>query len=171
MPELPEVESLRRKLEKALRGRRIATAEVFEDPLVFGGIHAEVIKEAIEGAIVEDVGRKGKYWWLAFQDRPALMGHLGMSGWVRLLSGETPRFAKLILHSESGKAFAFTDPRRFGRLWMADDPAHDPRILALGPDSWLELPHAEPLHEQLTRRKAPIKGVLLDQKLFAGIGN
>ena len=171
MPELPEVESVRRNLETALRRRRITKVEVFEDPLVFRGTRPQDIREAIEGATVEDVGRKGKYWWLTLQDRAALMGHLGMSGWMQSLSGDAPRFAKLVLQSESGKSFAFTDPRRFGRFWLADDPSQDPRILALGPDAWLELPEAESLRELFLCRKAPIKGILLDQKLFAGIGN
>ncbi len=189
MPELPEVESVRRKLEKALRGRRIAAAEFFEAPLVLSGIPAGALREVVEGATVEEVGRKGKYLWLELEDRPALMGHLGMSGWIRALNarpgprliahGEaplddadgSPRFAKLILRTDSGRRFVFTDPRRFGRLWLAGDPTQDPRILALGPDAWLDLPAPDALHELFLRRNAPIKGLLLDQKLFAGIGN
>ena len=189
MPELPEVESVRRKLEKALKGKRIRTAEVFDDPLVLSGMAPDALRSVLEGARVEAVGRKGKYWWLELQDRPAVLGHLGMSGWIRVLNGRSgtrlvsqgaaplddergaPRFAKLILTPETGRPIVLTDPRRFARLWVAADPRRDPRILALGPDAWSELPETEEFHALLTRRKAPVKGVLLDQKLFAGIGN
>lgn len=188
MPELPEVESVCRLMRRVLGGKQIVAAEVAEDEIVLGGIPASVVQAAIVGRTVVDLGRKGKYWWIELDEKPWLFGHLGMSGWIRELGHPTrrlhahgeaplddaegrPRFLKLLLEAEDGSRIAFTDGRRLGRLWLRDDPSSDPAISKLGFDSYLELPPSEDLAKLLGKRKAPIKAVLLDQGVFAGVGN
>ncbi|HJP84225.1 MAG TPA: DNA-formamidopyrimidine glycosylase family protein [Fimbriimonadaceae bacterium] len=188
MPELPEVETVRQTLRRVLKGKKIVRAEVREDAIMMFGVPPEVIQTGLEGRTVTEVGRKGKYWWLEFADQPWLYGHLGMSGWVREIGQDSirlrehgrapwedengrPRFLKLELEVEGGGKVAFTDGRRLGRLWLSSNPKDDPRMEKLGPDALDELPTGKNLHAILSKRKAPIKALLLDQKLFAGVGN
>ncbi|HSI72475.1 MAG TPA: DNA-formamidopyrimidine glycosylase family protein [Fimbriimonas sp.] len=188
MPELPEVESVRRLMQRVLVGKVIVAAEVAPDEIVLSGTPPEAVEAALVGKTVKGVGRKGKYWWIELDEKPWLFGHLGMSGWVRHLGRDTiklhshgkaplddaegrPRFLKLLIEVEGGEQIAFTDRRRFGRLWLGDGPDSDPAISKLGFDCLTELPSAKVMREKLARRKAPIKAVLLDQGLFAGIGN
>jgi formamidopyrimidine-DNA glycosylase len=188
VPELPEVESVCRLMRRVLVGRPIVAAEVPPDEIVLCGTPPDAFREALVGRIVTEVGRKGKFWWLEFEGFPWVYGHLGMSGWIRELGqasrrlhahGEAPlddkegrpRFLKLLLEVESGERIAFTDGRRLGRLWVGGGPKSQPQIAKLGADAWSELPPVEALQALLARRKAPIKAALLDQGLFAGIGN
>lgn len=188
MPELPEVESVRRIMERVLKGRRIAKAEVVPDDIMQFGQNPLTIQEALEGKLVTAVGRHGKYWWLELEEKPWLYGHLGMSGWIRELGAPTmrlkehgnaplddetgrPRFLKLLLETEEGGRIAFTDGRRLGRMWLSSDPTQDDRLTKLGPDAYTALPELDALIAILKKRKAPLKALLLDQGIFAGVGN
>jgi formamidopyrimidine-DNA glycosylase len=173
MPELPEVETVRRMLRRELQNRVIVAALLSPDDLVLSGTPPEAFVSALVGSRVLDVGRKGKYWWLELDRKPWLFGHLGMSGWIHHLSpGEPePRFWKLILEVEGGSRIAITDARRLGRVWLGESPATEKAILKLGFDALEEPPGVETLQAALKRRKTPIKAVLLDQTLFAGVGN
>ncbi|AIE87485.1 Fpg/Nei family DNA glycosylase [Fimbriimonas ginsengisoli] len=188
MPELPEVESVCRMMRRVLGGKKIVSATVADDEIVNSGTPAEAIRSALEGHVVTGVGRKGKYWWIELDERPWLFGHLGMSGWVRELGKSSqrlhshgkapmddedgnPRFLKLLIEAEDGSRVAFTDGRRLGRLWLADGPEVDTRVKRLGFDVYEALPSVEELAKILGKRKAPIKAVLLDQGVFAGVGN
>lgn len=188
MPELPEVESVRRLMERVLGGQRIVKAEVPPDEIVLSGFPADEVRKAVLGRTVTGVGRKGKFWWVELDERPWLFGHLGMSGWIRELGGKEtrlkehgnaplvdeegkPRFLKLLLEGEGGGRIAFTDGRRLGRLWLGDNPETDRRVAQLGPDAFLELPPIAEFARVILKRKAPIKAVLLDQAVYSGIGN
>lgn len=188
MPELPEVETVRKTLARVLKGKRIVTAEVLPDSIMMFGVEPTVIQAALEGRTVTDVGRHGKYWWLEFEDKPWVYGHLGMSGWVRELGADSirlrehgkmpfddesgrPRFLKVLLEAEDGGRVAFTDGRRLGRLWLSSNAKTDKKMGKLGRDVYDDLPNDQELFAILQKRKAPIKALLLDQKLFAGIGN
>lgn len=188
MPELPEVESVRRLMERVLGGKKIVEAEIPSDPIVLSGHEPEMIQNAVVGRRVLGVGRKGKYWWLELDERPWLFGHLGMTGWIRELGGrETrlkehgtaplldengkPRFLKMLLTAEDGSRIAFTDGRRLGRLWLGESPEADRRVAQLGPDAFLDLPPPKAFAELFRKRKAPIKALLMDQGILSGIGN
>ena len=189
MPELPEVESVCRLMRRTLEGKRIARVEVMEDDIVLSGNPPEAVHAALHGRTVTGVGRRGKFWWLTLDgDGPTVFGHLGMSGWIRevgtdgkrlhshgkapLVDAEgRPRFMKLLVEVEGGGSVAFTDSRRFARLWLGDSPEADKQVQRLGPDAFEALPSVEALVAKLRKRKAPIKAVLLDQKAFAGVGN
>jgi formamidopyrimidine-DNA glycosylase len=188
MPELPEVETARRTMSAALKGKRIRTAEFPPDSIVHSKLPPGALLAAVEGATVIDVHRKGKYWWLELDRRPWLFGHLGMAGWVRELGkesirlrehGNAPwedadgnvRFMKMRLTAEDGRAVVMSDGRRLARLWLAESPEASKNVAALGADVLDHPWKPEALHAVLSKRQAPIKALLLDQKLFAGVGN
>jgi formamidopyrimidine-DNA glycosylase len=187
MPELPEVESVRRLMERVLAGRKLIEVEVPEDTIVLSGFKPGQIRETLLGRTVKKVGRRGKTWWLELDQKPWLYGHLGMTGWIREIGGKEtrlmehgkapindeegrPRFLKLLLRNEKG-GIAFTDARRLGRLWLVDDPSKDKRLKQVGPDAMLEMPDAKGFQKLLTKRNTSIKAVLMDQATLSGMGN
>ncbi|MBS1983157.1 MAG: hypothetical protein JST16_03210 [Bdellovibrionales bacterium] len=195
MPELPEVETARRQLERALCGQTIASVYVDSgDRFVFDRDSPAKVKRALLGAKVTGTGRKGKYLWLELDRKLSVVIHLGMSGniesrrnkefnkawggtklWSQRNRGPEnspyPRFCRLLIRTQSGIEIAMTDPRRFGRIRLARDPLHEAPISKLGADPLAELPPVSELKKIIGMRRAPIKAVLLDQKIFAGVGN
>jgi formamidopyrimidine-DNA glycosylase len=188
MPELPEVETVRRTVERALLGQRLVDVEVADDGIVFQGVPPSAIREALLGCTVNAVGRKGKFWWIRLEEGRSLVAHLGMAGWVREMGrpsirlrehGEAPfddengrpRFLKFALTGANGRTIVMTDGRRLARAWMSGDPESDSRILQLGPDVLNSLPSTQILAGFLKGRKAPIKALLQDQTWLSGIGN
>ncbi|HEV7498905.1 MAG TPA: DNA-formamidopyrimidine glycosylase family protein [Vicinamibacteria bacterium] len=173
MPELPEVESQRRRIERWLKGRRIAAVTVVEDPIVFAGARARSVATALRGRRVRAAKRKGKHLWLELDRRPWLAFHFGMTGWFSYYKREEdrPRFWKIEIVTDDGRRVAYTDPRRFGRIRLQQDPPAEAPIALLGFDPLEGLPPARELAALLARRHAPLKAVLLDQALFAGVGN
>jgi len=173
MPELPEVEAARRRVERAVRGRRVRAAEAVHDPVVFRGVTARRFAEALVGRRVDAVRRRGKHLWFELDRRPWPAFHFGMTGSFRVYRdpAERPRFWRLELVLAGGIRLAFSDPRRFGRIRLLADPEREPPIGLLGPDPILEPPSTRALVALLARRRAPLKAVLLDQASFAGVGN
>jgi formamidopyrimidine-DNA glycosylase len=173
MPELPEVEAARRRVEKAVRGRRILAAEAVHDPVVFRGITGHRFTAALLGRRVTAVGRHGKHLWLELDRRPWPAFHFGMTGSFAVYDepAKRPRFWRLEMVFTGGVRLAFSDPRRFGRIRLLHDPATEPPIALLGADPLLDPPSARTLRAILERRRAPLKAVLLDQSVFAGVGN
>lgn len=194
MPELPEVETTRKNVFRALKGKRLT--EVLpdeEDLIVFDQATPTEVKDALEGARVTGSGRKGKYFWLELDRKPWPVFHLGMTGdaeirkktgrFIKAWGGSERSFRKkdedlkfipfcrLRLTAEDGTEVAFTDPRRFGRIRLAVDPLNEARISKLGFDPLLSFPKPKELFALLQKRRAAIKAVLLDQSLFAGVGN
>jgi formamidopyrimidine-DNA glycosylase len=173
VPELPEVEAARSKLSSALRGRRFTSVEAAPDPVVMGTLRVRRLREALVGAHVVGVGRHGKHLWIETDRRPWLALHFGMTGDVQVLDEDDagPRHARLTLHLDDGRRLVFSDARRFGRIRLQQDPRGEPPISGLGPDPLAEAPTVETLRKGLRRRNGPIKASLLDQSLFAGVGN
>ena len=197
MPELPEVETARRRLEKALKGHRIEEVKGDDaDKFLFKANPAKEVKKALEGAKVISTGRRGKYFWINFDRKPSLLLHLGMSGDVEIRKAKAksgfdkgwgglklwqsknrraptdiPFFTRMMITMDNGTRVALTDPRRFGRVWLTEDPEKQKSVAALGFDPLVDFPTAKKLGEILGKRKAPIKAILLDQSLFAGVGN
>lgn len=173
MPELPDAEAARRLAERVLRGRRIAEAAARPDPVVFAGASGREVAAALRGRRVEAVRRKGKHIWMELDRRPWPAFHFGMTGWFHVYrrEGERPASWKLELTTDRGHRLAMTDVRRFGRIRLLRDPEGEPPISLLGFDALDGLPSAPRLHALLSRRGAPLKAVLLDQSVFAGVGN
>jgi formamidopyrimidine-DNA glycosylase len=173
MPELPEAEFARALAQRALKGRRIASVSARDDRIVFAGTAPRKVAASLAGRRVLAVRRKGKHLWMELDRRPWPSFHFGMSGRFHVYRRleQRPRFWKIELVMEDGTRFAMTDVRRFGRIRLQNDPAAEPPIGLLGFDALEGLPPTRELHRVLARRKAPLKAVLLDQGVFAGVGN
>ena len=124
MPELPEVETARRRAERALRGRRIAAVAVVRDPIVYDGVSPSRFAAALRGRRVEAVRRKGKHLWMELDRRPWPLFHFGMTGSFEIYrdGAPRPRFWKVEIAMEDGTRLAMPDPRRFGRIRLQESP-------------------------------------------------
>jgi formamidopyrimidine-DNA glycosylase len=175
VPELPEVEVVRRGLEQFVVGRRIDTVEVLHSRAVRrheGG--AADFAAQLTGRTIDGARRRGKYLWLPVGD-DALVAHLGMSG--QLLVG--PADAPLSPHvrvrfsfTDGGSDLRFTDQRTFGHLLVSADWAQLPSVIAhIAPDPLEEAFDLARLTARMRARKTGVKRALLDQSLVSGIGN
>jgi formamidopyrimidine-DNA glycosylase len=173
VPELPEVETARRAADRHLAGRRIVRVVAVADPIVFDGVSPRGLARALRGRRVVGVRRRGKHMWMELDRRPWPVLHFGMTGSFTLgREGDAlPRFRKLELGVEGGRRLVLADARRFGRVRLQQDPERETPLSRLGFDVLDGLPRAAELTALLARRGAPIKAVLLDQSLFAGVGN
>jgi formamidopyrimidine-DNA glycosylase len=173
VPELPEVETARRAAHRHLAGRRILKVAAVADPIVFDGVTPGRLGRVLRGRRVVGVRRRGKHMWIELDRRPWPVLHFGMTGSFVLSrdSDSRPRFWKLEIAVEGGRRLVLADSRRFGRVRLQQDPESENPIARLGFDVLDALPPARVLSPVLARRGAPIKAVLLDQSLFAGVGN
>lgn len=169
MPELPEVETVRRTLQPVV-GRRIVSVEVRERRL--RRPIASDFSAALSGRTIEAVQRRAKYLLFRLSANRVLLAHLGMSGSLIMRPAGTVRrdHDHVVLGLSGGIELAFNDPRRFGLLRVAT-PDDLPEIDALGPDPVAE-PLSLPALTALTRkRRTTVKNLLLDQRTLGGIGN
>ena len=169
MPELPEVETTVRGLERVLKGRRITRIEARRAdlrralPLDLG--------QRLTGATVTALSRRAKYGRIDTDRGDSLIFHLGMSGRWRIDPGDDHKHDHFLLTTDDGHVLALNDPRRFGSLDLVATGEIDswPAFAALGPEPFdIE---AATLHRRLAGRKAAIKLLLLDQRIIAGLGN
>ena len=170
MPELPEVETYRRFIDELAVGQTIAAVQV-NDAHVLATPEAE-LRPALVGRTVTGTSRLGKNCFLELDNGHVLVLHFGMTGDVGAYRDEAdaPRFTRVALHlADSGLRLAFIDPRKFGRIRLADSAAAYRKAKKIGPDA-LDITAAE-LHRQLVRRKTLLKPLLLDQSITAGLGN
>lgn len=170
MPELPEVETFARSLRPQLSGRSILAAQLLWPRTLASPISPQDFTDTLRGESIQSVGRRAKYLLIELR-RATLLIHLRMSGDLRLLaSGEN--FAKhdrLILTLDDGRALAFNDPRKFGRVWLtADSKTVTGR---LGPEPLEDGFSAAWLYAALQAHHRQLKPLLLDQTFLAGLGN
>lgn len=174
MPELPEVESVRRQLAPELTGRRVIGA--WRDPHPAARLSG---LERIPGHRVGGVERRGKYLRCPL-DGPdgtalELVLHLGMSGWLRFEAATRPRdpHDRVALALEDGRELRFRDPRRFGRASVVSPGDYHaiPTLARLGPEPLTDAFEADAFARALGRSRAPVKALLLDQRAVAGVGN
>lgn len=168
MPELPEVESVRRQLDPELAGRRIE--EIWTDPLPTVPREFHDVERAI-GHRVERVYRKGKFMIAPLDGGLELVMHLGMTG--SFAFGDKDAYARAILWLDDGRELVFRDPRRFGRLAVVDagDYSTLPMLATLGPEPLSDEFDPEIFAATLAKTRAPIKPFLLSQRPVAGVGN
>lgn len=173
MPELPEVETIARAIEPHILGRMITSAEVFwARTLAVPSVRK--FKEQVRGQKITGVSRRAKYLILLLQDYNLLV-HLRMSGDLMVRKGkmEAQKHDRLVL-SLRGKGgeeshLVFNDTRKFGRVWLTDQP--ETVLGKLGPEPLDADFTPEWLYENLRRRKRQLKPLLLDQTFLAGVGN
>ena len=170
MPELPEVETTRRGLAPHLTGRQVTGTTLRRADLRWP-IAAE-IRSLLPGQRIDAVRRRAKYLLLDTAAGSALL-HLGMSGSLRVLPGDTPVRAHdhADLALEDGRVLRFNDPRRFGcLLWQPPDTVH-PVLAGLGPEPLSEAFDGDRLFALSRGRSAPVKNFLMDQSVVVGVGN
>ena len=171
MPELPEVETTRRGVERHVLERRIAQVIVRESRLRWPV--PEELGERLQGRRFTAVGRRAKY--LLFQcEGGVLLVHLGMSGSLRVTPADEPpsKHAHVDIVFDSGKALRFTDPRKFGSmLWQPADAGEHPLLRGLGPEPLGEEFSGAVLHRKSRGRKTAIKNLIMDSRIVVGVGN
>jgi formamidopyrimidine-DNA glycosylase len=173
LPELPEVETVRRELENALLDHTIERVEVRERRLrVFVPVDFE---QSLIGLTISLLQRRGKYLLISFQQSNlTLIVHLGMSGRISIFTPSMVGMPLLkhehIVFSFNGhKEVRFSDPRRFGLLYLTDKANNF--LSSLGPEPLTDAFTADTLERILCHRKTCIKAALLDQRVVAGLGN
>ena len=172
MPELPEVETVRRRLLSHLSGRTLAEVEILDHRLT-DPEPPEAVAARLQGIRVETLERRGKYLIAVLEDGAALLVHLRMTGNLLWLEGppETdPRFLRARALLDDGSYLAYTDARRFGTWRVAEDGADAWLAGKLGPEPLGEWAPAD-LARSLAGRRAPVKAAILDQRVVAGVGN
>ncbi len=170
MPELPEVETVRRGISPALIGQCLRGACVRE-PRLRWPVPTD-LDARVRGRRVLSVDRRGKYL-LVRLDRGALILHLGMSGSLRFVADDTPidKHDHIDLLIDDGRRLRFRDPRRFGAMLHCPDPDTHPLIAHLGVEPLSSAFDGAWLHAATRNRTAAIKPLLMDASLVVGIGN
>ncbi|MDN5873463.1 MAG: bifunctional DNA-formamidopyrimidine glycosylase/DNA-(apurinic or apyrimidinic site) lyase [Sinobacteraceae bacterium] len=171
MPELPEVETVRRGLEPLVQGRRVVRVDVYQ-PQLRQPVPAD-LDLRLKNQKVTRLWRRGKYLLIAIGSETLLL-HLGMSGRLRVLDENTARglHDHIDIHLEGGRTLRFHDPRRFGLVLLCERGSMDhPLLSKIGPEP-LETPfNGDYLHRLSRGRKAAIKNFLMDSHVVAGVGN
>jgi len=176
VPELPEVETVRRGLAQWVVGRTISSIEVRHPRAVRRHLAgAPDFTAALTGRRVVGVRRRGKYLWLPLDSGDAVLAHLGMSGQLLMLDATAPAGPHLRVRfsfDDGGLQLRFVDQRTFGGLSLSDGGAElPPEIAHIAPDVLEEAFDDEVFHAKLRRRRTGLKRALLDQSLISGVGN
>ena len=173
MPELPEVETIRRQLAPALEGRCLESVEV-RDPRWSDPAPPEAIEDALRGRRIESVGRRGKYLIVSLDDDVHLVMHLRMTGNLLLTDAAAdPPHLRVALTLDDGRRLLFVDQRRFGTgdVLLGGDALGEYFDSRLGVEPLSAGFTAEALRALARGRKQPVKAFLLNQERVAGVGN
>ena len=185
MPELPEVETVRRGLQPVMEGSKIVKAEIRRKDLRFPFQKDFVAR--LEGLTVTGLGRRAKYLMADLASGDVLLMHLGMSGSFRVIKeddektpgkfhhprSEDRAHDHVVFHMSSGAVVVFNDPRRFGYMKIIARKALDeePLLNGLGPEPLGNEFDAAMLARSCANKKTSLKAALLDQRVVAGLGN
>ena len=179
MPELPEVETVRRGLLPVMEGQAIVQADINRPDLRFA--LPAGMKGRLEGATVQALRRRSKYILADLSSGETLLIHLGMSGRMLVSGHSLGRFYHdhpaplkhdhVVLHLASGARVTFNDARRFGAMDLYATAASHALLAGLGPEPLSNDFNEVYLAQRLAGRKSPIKAALLDQRVVAGLGN
>jgi len=182
MPELPEVETVRRGLSPAMEGARIDKVEVRHRGLRWP--IAKDFETRIEGNTVEGLGRRAKYLMADLSSGDVLVMHLGMSGSFRVGKDARPgvyyhekskstAHDHVVFHMSNGQTITFNDPRRFGSMKLVPRATieSEPLLRGIGPEPLGNAFDAAMLAQACAGKKTSLKAALLDQRVVAGLGN
>ena len=174
MPELPEVETVRRSLLTKLPGRSVTEIQV-RDARLRVPVAEEKLNELIAGRRVTDLSRRAKYLIIHFDSGSYLIIHLGMSGQLLLVSPDLPfdKHDHVIFSLDDGLELRFRDPRRFGMVVaLSESELNDYAPLKqLGPEPLAANCKADYLFERSRGLTKPVKNFLMDQRVIVGVGN
>jgi formamidopyrimidine-DNA glycosylase len=175
MPELPEVETIRRHLAPFVEGHVVERMEIL-DPLWSNPADPSMLRDAVRGRRIEKLERRGKYLIWQFEDEVHMVMHLRMTGNLLIATADDTserKYTRVELVLDSGERILFTDPRRFGTgvVLLGDDALEDYFSTRLGVEPLTADFTAEALHALAHQRKQPVKAFLLNQERIAGVGN
>ncbi|MCY3878097.1 MAG: bifunctional DNA-formamidopyrimidine glycosylase/DNA-(apurinic or apyrimidinic site) lyase [Rhodobacteraceae bacterium] len=170
MPELPEVETVRRGLEGALVGKEIASVSLRRSGLRWP--FPVRMAERLAGVTVLRIHRLGKYMLADLSGGETLIIHLGMSGGFSIAGVDDPH-THVSFRLRDGSRITYRDPRRFGMMDLesTDRINQHPLLASLGPEPLGNGFHGPYLHAQLKMRRSPVKSTLMNQRIVAGLGN
>lgn len=171
MPELPEVEYVARQLRESLIGHSIVAAQVFW-PRAIAGMEPEDFVASVVGHSVVGISRRAKYLLISLDDGETLVVHRRMSG--NLLFAEPDDdypYTRVELTLDDGRRLLYTDPRKFGRLALVPEEKLPEFFAAIGPEPLEDDFTPQVLAQRLAGHRRPIKAVLMDQSVVAGLGN
>jgi formamidopyrimidine-DNA glycosylase len=169
MPELPEVETIARKLRPDLIGRTILDADL-RWPRTLAMPSPKIFKRQIKGQEIREVTRRAKFFILHLSNSNLLI-HLRMSGdlWIRDSTIRPEKHDRLVLKLSDNKSLVFNDTRKFGRVWLTSTP--EDVLGKLGPEPLSREFTSRWLYGALSNRHRQLKPLLLDQTFLAGLGN
>jgi formamidopyrimidine-DNA glycosylase len=174
MPELPEIEVLRRSLEPLLVGDAVARVEV-RSPALREPIDREGLERRLAGRRIEGLSRRAKYLLVELAGGSTLAVHLGMSGRLTLAGGDSPPepHEHLAFHLASGRKLRFRDPRRFGLAFAVatEGLVADRHFVHLGIEPLSAGFSGEILRLAARGRRGPVKAFLMDARIVVGVGN
>ena len=175
MPELPEVESVRRRLAPVLEGRVFETVRI-ADPRLTRPLDPLEVAHELDGERIALVDRRGKYLIFRFESGRALLVHLRMTGSFLTSTDGTPlpddAHRRAVVTLDDGSAVAYRDVRRFGTWLLLEPDEVDTYVDArVGREPLATAYRAKHLAERLAGRRAPVKAAILDQRTVAGVGN
>ena len=170
MPELPEVETIKSQLIPLVVGRRIQSVEFLWQKILLTP-SVEEFNQRVEKRLIERLDRRGKYLILCLDNGDALLVHLRMTG--SFLVGEDNtlpnRHVRAVVHLDNGLKMFFVDPRKFGKFQLLSGDSS--ALLKLGPEPMSDVFTEQRLTAILDGKKSPVKALLVDQSMIAGIGN
>lgn len=170
MPELPEVEIMRRYFNESTLNKTIVALDFLDELEKVYKSSPALIEESLLGHQFKETERIGKYLFARISGGSWLHLHFGMTGNLELFQGDNvPKYARLVFHFENGDKLAFCDLRKFGVIEIVDNPESYQQKAKIGKD-FLTISFEE-FSEKLSKPAVAIKTSLLNQKLFAGIGN
>lgn len=174
MPELPEVETIRRVLEPQLKNQTIQGVTIHH-PQVIAYPEPDNFCRLVGGQSIHHLSRRGKFLSIHLTDGDRIILHLRMTGCLLITPADfaVAKHTHLIFHLGNGQELRFTDTRRFGRFWLLKNGEKDTitGIERLGPEPFDPILTAAYLQKVLTGKRKSIKECLLDQSILAGIGN
>jgi formamidopyrimidine-DNA glycosylase len=172
VPELPEVETIRRQLRPHVEGRSIVVAQIL-DPRWTRPALPSIVETELTGALIRRVGRAGKYLVWSLSDERYLLMHLRMTGTLLFNPAAPPPHTRVILELDDGRRLVYVDPRRFGTGHLVHGEAARDQYLGtrIGIEPLTSEFTADHLRRLARGRIAPVKAFLLDQRRVAGVGN
>ena len=170
MPELPEVETVRRGLVKSIKDQAPLKFEIHQPKLRY-----PISKNEFDLLIhcpIQAIERRGKYLLFYCNQQGGILTHLGMSGSLCITSLDEPikKHDHVIIHFEQF-VVRYNDPRRFGFMMAVEDFANNPLLTKLGAEPLSKHFNAKALHQRLAKKQLPIKSAIMDQQIVVGVGN
>lgn len=173
MPELPEVETVRRGLEKLVLDKKVKKVDVLYEKMIVGD--AKEFADKLTGQTIEKIGRRGKYLLFYFSNDLTMISHLRMEGkyYVKKPTDELSKHTHVIFWLDDGTQLRYNDVRKFGRMQLVKTGTEEQvsGLTKLGPEPTEKDFDANTFYKQLQKKKKNIKTALLDQTLVTGLGN